>query len=93
MNVVGEIATWDHIETAADQQHADLVILARRSRESAIDCWPLLYARPRIKVLAISDTGRGMSLYALRPQEVEFADVSALGLVAAIRQSVADGGG
>jgi hypothetical protein len=66
-----------------------VVILAQSGRNGgAAACWPLLFARPRMKVFAIGSDGRDMSLYELRPREVAFADVSALGLVAAIRESV-----
>ena len=45
------------------------------------------YEHPRLAVLAVTGGGREAHLRVLRPYEESFADVSPLGIVAAIRES------
>jgi hypothetical protein len=92
MRVVGEVDSLDCVEAAAAREAANVVILGQSDRNGGVACWPLLYVQPRMKVFAIGSDGREMSLYELRPHEVAFTDVSALGLVTAIRDSVAGDG-
>src|SRR5262245_30916114 len=89
MEIVGAVAASDRLASAAEVEQPDVVILLQKSPEGGTDYWSLLFARPRMKVFAISDTGRDMSLYELQPHELAFADVSPLDLVAAIREALA----
>ena len=47
----------------------------------------LLYEHPRLAVLAVTGGGREAHLRVLRPHDESFADVSPMGIVAAIRES------
>jgi uncharacterized protein YgbK (DUF1537 family) len=50
----------------------------------------MLYAAPRMSVLMIAASGCGAVLYELRPRKQSLGDVTAAGLIAAIRLSAGD---
>jgi hypothetical protein len=68
-----------------DDTSPDVIILGERSQRAAVAYEDLLYSLPRTKVLAISDDGRESFLYELRPREVALGQLSAEGLLSAVR--------
>ncbi len=70
---------------APDDTSPDVIILGERSRRAAGAYEDLLYSLPKAKVLAISDDGRESFLYELRPREVALGQLSAEGLLSAVR--------
>ena len=50
-------------------------------------CAPLLYGNPYLKVLAVSTTGHDTALYEMRPHKVALGNITASGLMDAIRSS------
>ena len=50
----------------------------------------LLYVAPRMSVLMIAASGSAAVLYELRPRKLPLGDVTAAGLIAAIRLSAGD---
>ena len=53
----------------------------------------VLYAHPRLRILALTAAGRSAVAYELRPLHTPLGDASADALLAAIRAVVADGAG
>lgn len=91
MSIVGTIATREPIVAALDDARADVVIVGLRTAETTGDLASILYQRPRLKLLAISNDGGSTSLYELRPNCVPLVDVSPDGLVDAIRSAATTG--
>ena len=85
MSIVGVIATREPVIAALEETPADVVIVGLRNEETAADLTPILYERPRVKLLAISRDGGSTTVYELRPFSVPLIDVSPTGLVDAIR--------
>jgi len=91
MSIVGTIPTRDRVVSALDTTPADVVIVGLRHAETTTALDPVLYERPRLKVLAISGDGGSSTLCELRPYRVPLGDVSPSGLVDAIRTMTATG--
>ncbi|MEP6732535.1 MAG: hypothetical protein ABJE10_17960 [bacterium] len=85
MSIVGAIDTRDRVLATLETTHADVVIVGLRSAETTTALDPVLYDRPRLKLLAISGDGRSSYLYELKPYCKPLGDVSPSGLVDAIR--------
>jgi DNA-binding NarL/FixJ family response regulator len=88
MSIVGSLPTREPVIAALEKTPADVVIVGLRKAETAADLTPLLYERPRLKLLAISGDGGTTTIYELRPYSTALFDVSPTGLVDAIRAIV-----
>ena len=64
---------------------ADVVIVGAEDERLPAVCGPLLYARPRVKVLAMEERGGDVVLYELRPHRVALGNMSAEHLAEVIR--------
>jgi hypothetical protein len=62
-----------------------VIIIGRSAKYDGEDYAPLLYRRPRLKVLAIADTGKTACLHELRPRRTSLGEISAHKLASAIR--------
>ena len=67
-----------------DEAQADVLICPR---ERADECWPLLWARPRLKVIAISGEGYEAQLHELRHHELLLGNLAPDRLLAVIRSA------
>jgi hypothetical protein len=81
----------DELESGESLGEADVVILSEDS-PAADDHAKVLYANPRIRVIGISDRGRGACLYELQPHRQDLGELSAKSLVRAIRAGSFAGG-
>jgi len=75
-----------NLRIAVERGNADVVILSRKAPlDGEYD--DLLYGRVHLKVIEIEGEGRRGSLYELRPHRVPLGEMSATGLLDAIRAS------
>lgn len=84
MVIVGVVKD-DDLLAAARRTRADVIIVGQRAKAEADDYTPLLFRRPRLKVLAIVDTGKTGSLCELRLRRVSLGELSVRTLAKAIR--------
>jgi DNA-binding NarL/FixJ family response regulator len=84
MVIVGVVKD-DDLLAAARRTRAEVVIVGLRAKEEADDYTPLLFRRPRLKVLAIADTGKSGSICELRLRRVSLGQISVRTLANAIR--------
>jgi DNA-binding NarL/FixJ family response regulator len=84
MVVVG-VVDEDNLLAAARRARADVLIVGQAKDEDD-DYAPLLFRQPRLKVLAIADSGRTGALYELRPRRIALGEISARTLARAIRR-------
>lgn len=87
MHVVATVEAEDTLADAVVRTQADVVVVGLAPNASPTTYDDLLYQHPRLRVLMVTDDGRGALLSALRPQQVAIDDVSPAGLVEAIRAS------
>ncbi len=82
---------WDAARVArqAEDLAADIVISDHRACEAPVVFTELLARRPTLRVLSIVSDGRKSFLYALAPREVPLGELSASGLVHAVRATAA----
>lgn len=71
------------IASADAVSRADVLIVAEQ-RSGHRDYAPMLYAHPRLRLVAISDDRRGAVLYELRPHREELGELSPESLVRAV---------
>ena len=86
MSVVGEVRPDGGILRAVSSARADVMIIGDADGSSD-DCYEVLYRRPHLKIVSISADGRDGSLYELSPRVESIADISADGLITAIRSA------
>ena len=96
MQVVGTPETRESLLMAVGRTAADVVILGLTREEEAraedVHAYDvLLYTYPRLKVLAVTGSGRHAILYELRPHRTALGNVSPEALLAAVRSAVASG--
>ena len=84
MVVVG-VADEEDLVAAARRARADVLIVGQVKDEDD-DYAPLLFRQPRLKVLAIAESGGTGALYELRPRRVALGEISARTLARAIRR-------
>jgi hypothetical protein len=77
----------NRIAELAERDGPDVVVVERADAWSVQSLDGLLYEYPRLAVLAVTGGGREAHLRVLRPHDEMFADVSPMGIVAAIRES------
>jgi chemotaxis response regulator CheB len=86
MAIVEAAGSGADLLSAVERSNADVVILNRRvPAEGAYDA--LLYCRSHLRVIEIEGEGRSGSLYELRPHRASLGEMSATGLLDAIRAS------
>jgi hypothetical protein len=85
--IVGEIAECSDLTSAVRRSHADLVIVGQLSLAEA-NVPAVLSSSYPAKILTITENGRCATLNELRPHREIFVDISAAGLVAAIRTAI-----
>ena len=85
VGVMGALATSDALGSAVQRVRPDVVILGPQSEGARPTCEALLYDHPHVRLLEVTDDGRGAKLCELRPYRVTIGDVSLEGLMGAIR--------
>ena len=85
MTVVGHADVREMLSGALPATDADIVIIGESTREGDVDPLPLLFARPQICVLVLSENGRRAVMHDLWPRRTALVDVSPQALVDAIR--------
>lgn len=87
VGVMGVVGAGDALSDAVQRDKPDVVILGIEADAGPHACEALLYDHPHVRLLEVTDDGRGATLCELRPHRVPIGDVSAEGLVGAIRAS------
>lgn len=85
MVVVGVAEAGADLVSALDDTRPDVVILGLEDAQAAPVSAQALKGRPDLRVIGVSADGRRSSLYELRPCRVPLGELSAQGLVDAIR--------
>jgi DNA-binding NarL/FixJ family response regulator len=88
--VIARMAAADDVGAAARRLRADVVMVRHAGDGHDIDYSTLAIAHRPIKVIALAEDGREGFLYELRPHRVPLGEISARGLVAAIRAAAGD---
>ena len=83
--IVGEISRSNDLESAARRINADVVITREENREQNADQMQLLFVARPLRVLTITEDGRQGFCYELCPRRSALGEMSAAGLIAAIR--------
>jgi hypothetical protein len=83
--LAGEVAGHDGLLPAARAAKADVILLAEPASGKVCRYEPLLYDRPRLKILAITADGREGFLHKLRPEVISLGELSPDVIVKAIR--------
>ena len=86
MAVVGVVTDGD-LPGAIRRTRADVVVVGQDPQGERDSYLPLLLRHPRVKVLAIIDSGKSGALYELRPRRISLRKISAGTLAKAIRRS------
>ncbi len=84
IEVAGEVANGTSLVRAAANARVDVVILGRSAGADTDDYEAILYSRPRLKILAITDDGRRGVLHEMAPHVVPLGELSPAGLIDAI---------
>jgi hypothetical protein len=84
LEIVGATRTADLAATIA-RTGADAAILALPDGAAVAAYEDVLYCHPRVRLLAVVDDGRSALLYALRPHLTPLGELSADGLLQAVR--------
>jgi len=85
MAVVGVSDNGD-LPEAIRRTRADVVVVGHDAQAERDLYLPVLLRHPRVKVLAIADSGESGSLYELRPRRIFLGKLSARTLAKAIRR-------
>jgi hypothetical protein len=88
MDVVAHVATMATLDRTIDSQDVDVVVLHIREEGELVTYDAMLFAHPRVQLLAVAGDARSAMWYALRPRIEPLAAVSPQGLVDAIRAAV-----
>jgi len=89
--VVGAVGEGVELEEAVRQLEPDIVVKGGAVAEGAGDQVGLLFLRRGLKVLEIAEGGRSGVLHELEPRQTRLCELSAQGLLAAIRSGGDDG--
>jgi hypothetical protein len=88
MAIVARVARTHELRAAVDRTAVDIVIL-HVAEEGELESFDdMLFAHPRIRLLALTGDARAASIYALRPHMDPMRVVSPQGIVEAIRSAV-----
>jgi DNA-binding NarL/FixJ family response regulator len=83
--LVGEVSENDALLEAVIEALADVIVVGQLGAPESHNYRDLLYARPRIKIIAIGADGRQAILHELQHQLIPIGDVSPASLITAIR--------
>jgi hypothetical protein len=86
LTIVEKITEGSDVGAAARRVHADVVIV-KQSSETLQTGEVALLSQNQFRVIALVDDGRQGFLYEFRPHRIPLGEISAGGLVAAIRAS------
>lgn len=86
LEFMGSTSLADALEHVLPQRGIDVLIVGISDADNAPLAGCLLTAAPGIRVLMIARSGERAMLYELYPVRTELGDVSALGIVEAIRR-------
>ena len=89
LEIVGTIGEQEPLLAALAGAEADVLILGAGPPDDLTFAKQAWLKSPRLKVLTIAQGGRSAVLHALRPNKAVLGDLSAQGLVAAIREAPA----
>lgn len=92
MTVAGEIADLDQLPGIGDAAAPDVVIVGLDEKELPPPCLRLLEARPGLKILVVAAGGREAVLHQSSGAATSVAEVSAEGILRAIRDAVRGNG-
>jgi AmiR/NasT family two-component response regulator len=90
--IVGTVHSVDEAGPAARRARADVVVIQQASDREDLGEAVLASARRPVKVITLTDNGRQAFLCELRPHRVALGEMSAGGLVAAIRAAAQSAG-
>lgn len=83
--VAGRASEGDDLATEIRVAEADIMLMSSPDPGDADRLLPILWRLPRLRVLAMSADCSSGFVHALRPHRTHLADLSAAGLVAAVR--------
>ncbi len=79
------VATSSELDSTVRRTRADAVIVELPDVDAVADYESLLYDNPRLRLLAVTDGGRGTILCELRPHVVVLGELGAEGVLDALR--------
>jgi hypothetical protein len=85
LEFAGEAACVSGLEQTAQNVSADVLVIGAAPDENNTVCVDLLYARPRMRIVAIHDNGREAQFFQLRPHIEHLGELSPDALIAALR--------
>jgi DNA-binding NarL/FixJ family response regulator len=88
MEAVGDVSASFELLVATGRTQADVVIIGLEDSELPGVCSHLLNEYPHVKILGVSADAQRALLYEVRARTVPVADVSAEGLISAVRVAV-----
>jgi len=86
MQIVGGPEKWRELVEMAARKDMDVVVLGCEQDELSVLGNRLLLEHPRLKILAVSDDGRGAARYGLWPQRQPLREISPDALLEAMEQ-------
>ena len=84
--LVERIGDGKDLLTAVRRTRANVVLAERGADDERETYAPLLYARPRLRIIAVAGDGSTGLLYELRPQRIAVGEMSADALAKAVRR-------
>ena len=84
--LVGEVGARADVLDAVDEHAAEVVVTQQPGASLGSEGSHLLYSRPRLRLVSISEDGRNASLHRLQPEEITFVDISPRQLLDVIRE-------
>jgi DNA-binding NarL/FixJ family response regulator len=88
MRVVAELGNGQVLSERVAAERPDVVIVGLERDEPPAICGELLSDHPRVRIVAVEESGRRASLYELRPTCTVLHELSGDELVASIRRAV-----
>jgi chemotaxis response regulator CheB len=85
LEFAGEAANVSALAQTAKELNVDVLVIGAAPDENNIACTDLLYARPRMRIVAIHGDGREAQFFQLRPHITRLVELSPDTLVAALR--------
>ena len=84
LEFAGEAVSVSGLAETAQALDADVLVIGAAPDENNTTCIHLLYARPRMRILAIDGEGREAQFFQLRPHMTHLGELSRDTLVAAL---------
>ncbi len=86
MAIVSQPEEWEEVVELVVRKEADVVVLGCEQAELSVRGNRLLKAHPFLRIVAVSDDGRGAARYGLWPQRRPLAEASPEALLEAMEQ-------